>query len=62
MKLKKKEGLDPLFLYNKSMQFIKFFICLLLISSCGGGGGGVGNCAHAANGGSGVVIIRYKNQ
>ena len=42
MKLKKKEGLDPLFLYNKSMQFIKFFICLLLISSCGGGGGGGG--------------------
>ena len=40
MKLKKKEGLAPLFLYNKSMQFIKFFICLLLISSCGGGGGG----------------------
>ena len=40
MKLKKKEGLGPLFLYNKSMRYIRFFICLLLISSCGGGGGG----------------------
>ncbi len=28
----------------------------------GGGGGGVGNCSHAQNGGSGVVIIRYKFQ